>query len=349
MNFASDNVWGACPAVMDALQRCNEGAERSYAGDRWTARAEALVAETFAREVDTFLVTTGTAANALALSALVPAYGAVLCHPDSHIMVDECGAPELFTGGAKLIPVDGADGKIAPDRLGEAIAQLDHAPHSVKPSALSLTQASEVGTLYRPDEIGALSDIAHAHGLKVHMDGARFANAVAALGCAPAETTWQAGVDALSFGLTKNGAMSAEAVVFFDRAAAQDFIYRRKRAGHLWSKGRFLGAQITAMLEDGLWLANARHANAMAARLAEGLQAVPGVRLAMEVEANELFPVIPAALDKRLRAAGAVYHQWRDPGGGEVMIRLVTSFATAPEDVDGLVALARDHAEAGAA
>lgn len=351
MNFASDNVWGACPQVMDALQRCNADAERSYGGDRWTEHAETLISEVFEREVETYLVTTGSAANALSLSAITPPYGAVLCHPASHIMVDECGAPELLTGGAKLVPVEGEGGKILSGGVAEMIAALDHPPHSVKASSVSLTQSTEIGTLYQPGEIAALSELAHGHGLKVHMDGARLANAVAALGLAPAEITWKAGVDVLSFGFTKNGALAAEAVVFFDPALAEDFIYRRKRAGHLWSKGRFLAAQAVGLLENDVWLANARHANAMAARLADGLKAVPGVRLSSPVEANELFPIIPDALHRRLQAAGVVYHKWpgEEAGPGEVMIRLVTSFATAQADVDAFVTLAREGTASGAA
>src|SRR6185312_1799022 len=235
-----------------------------------------------------FPVATGTAANALALAALTPPWGAIYCHEAAHIQSDECGAPEFFAAGAKLLPLAGEDAKLMPATVEAALLERG-VVHHVQPSALSISQATEAGTLYRPAEIAALGALARRHGLALHMDGARFANAVAALGCAPADLTWRAGVDALSFGATKNGALAAEAVIFFDPAKAADLAYRRKRAGHLFSKMRFLSAQLDAYLADGLWLRNARHANAMAARLGQGLARLPGARLVHPVEANEVF------------------------------------------------------------
>ncbi|MDP4823133.1 MAG: low specificity L-threonine aldolase [Aestuariivirgaceae bacterium] len=348
MEFASDNVQGADPAVLAAMQAANDGTAYSYGADPWTARAESALSALFEREVTSFLVLTGSAANSLALSALVPAHGAVLCHKEAHINTDECGMPELFTGGAKLIGMAGAGAKLAPETLSRRLDQFVRGEHEVKPCAFSLTQATELGTVYSVAEVKALSDVAHARGLKVHMDGARFANAVASRGCSPAQVTWKAGVDVLSFGGTKNGAVMLEAVVFFDQALAQDFKFKRKRAGQLLSKGRFLGAQMEAYLKDGLWLANAGQANAMARRLAEGLAQVPGVRLPLPTQANEVFPIVPVKLHEALLAAGAHYYDWPgdgpgtdEVGPGEIFVRFVTGFRTTEADVDQLIAAAK--------
>lgn len=348
MEFASDNVQGADAAVLAAMQAANDGTAYSYGADPWTARAESALSKLFEREVTSFLVLTGSAANSLALSALVPAHGAVLCHKEAHINTDECGMPELFTGGAKLIGMGGAGAKLAPETLSRRLDQFVRGEHEVKPCAFSLTQATELGTVYAPAEVKALCDVAHARGLKVHMDGARFANAVASLGCSPAEVTWKAGVDVLSFGGTKNGAVMLEAVVFFDPDLAKDFKFKRKRAGQLLSKGRFLGAQMEAYLKDGLWLANAARANAMARRLADGLAQVPGVRLPLPTQANEVFPILPVGLHEALLKAGAHYYDWPGDGpgtdevrAGEVFARFVTGFRTTEADVDQLIAAAK--------
>ena len=274
MNFASDNAAGVAPEILAAIARANDGAALAYGRDDWTKRVERRFAELFEREVAVFLVPTGTAANALALAHLTPPWGAVLCHAESHIATDECGAPEFFGGGIKLIGLPGAGGKIAPETLQDA---LEHGqwggPHHVSPSVLSLSQVTEAGTIYRPHELRRLAEIAHGRGLAVHLDGARLANALARMNASPAEATWQAGIDALSFGATKNGALAAEAVVFFDPARGANMQERRKRGGHLVSKHRFIAAQMEAYLADGLWLRLARHANAMADRLAERLSA----------------------------------------------------------------------------
>ncbi len=275
MNFASDNTAPVAPAILDALAKANDGYALGYGNDDWTKTVERRLAEIFEREVAVFLVPTGTAANALALAHVSPPWGVVLCHAQSHIATDECGAVEFFGGGLKLVGLPGEGGKIAPALLKAALAGYGgHSPHQMIPSALSITQASETGTIYRTAEIAALAEIAHARSLAVHMDGARFANALVRLNASPAEMTWRSGVDVLSFGATKGGALAAEAVVVFDPARAAYLGERRKRAGHLLSKHRFIAAQFLAYLADDYWLTLARHANAMADRLAAQLTAV---------------------------------------------------------------------------
>ena len=343
MNFASDNTTGAAPEILAAIAAANEGAAMPYGNDPITKRLEAAFNRLFEREVVAFPVATGSAANALALATMTPPYGAIYCHPESHINVDECGAPELFTGGAKLISIPGDAGKIAAADFAAALeASGKGVVHHVQPAAISLTNETEAGTLYTPAEVRAIAELAHAHGLYVHVDGARFANAVAALGCSAADLTWRAGVDALSFGATKNGALCAEAVVFFDRHLAESFGYRRKRGGHLFSKLRFLSAQLEAYLKNDLWLRNARHANAMAKRLADGLQALPGVALLYPVEANEIFARIPDRAIRGAFADGYVFYRWA--GEADEKCRLVCAFNTRAEDVDGLLASLRRHA-----
>jgi threonine aldolase len=339
MNFLSDNAYGAWPEILAAVAEAAVGATPSYGADPLTAAVEARLGTIFAHRVIAFPVISGTAANALALATLCPPHGAVFCHAEAHIAVDECGAPEFFTHGAKLVGVEGEHGKLTPAGLESALAHfLKGFVHHAQPAVLSLTQSTELGTVYSPAEIAALAAVAHAHGMKVHMDGARFANALAHLGVSPAEATWLAGVDVLSFGATKNGALAAEAVVFFDPADARDFEYRRKKSGHLVSKMRFVSAQLVAYLSEGRWLARAAHANKLAARLAEGLQGV-GVELAHPTQANAVFAWLPDALAKRLREAGAQFYDWGPPTGGRTQVRLVTSFATPAADVEEFVAL----------
>jgi threonine aldolase len=348
MNLASDNAAGVAPEIIAAITRANDGATLAYGRDQWTRQVERRLAETFEREVAVFLVATGTAANALALAHLTPPWGAVLCHRESHVATDECGAPEFFGGGIKLVGLAGEAGKITPQTLRSALdAGPWGGPHHVSPAVLSLSQATEAGTIYRIDEIRELAGLAHARGLAVHVDGARLGNALARMNAAPAQATWQAGVDVLSFGATKGGALAAEAVVFFDPARASGMPERRKRAGHLVSKHRFLAAQIEAYLDQHLWLKLARHANAMADRLASGLSA-GSIAPIWPVEANEVFVALPLAADRRLASAGAVYHPWSTdglPAGTSlpqdvVLVRLVTSFATTAYEVDRFVATA---------
>lgn len=347
MNFASDNVYGVHPRIMEALQQANSGTAISYGADEWTNRAERRLREVFECDAKAFLVVTGTAANSLALSTIAPPYGVIFCHADAHIMVDECGAPELFTGGAKLVGIDEPAGKVTPAGIEDKIRHFIRGEHDGKPAAVSITQATEFGTVYTPAEVAALAELCRRRGLRLHMDGARFANALVSTGATPAELTWKAGIDVMSFGATKNGAMALEAVVFFDRSLAEDFAYRRMRGGHLLSKGRFLGAQMLAYLEDGVWLENARHANAMAQRLAKGLSGSSRLRLPLPTQANEVFSIVARALHAELRGQGVVYHEWPGEGPGtdvvrehEILVRYVTSFLTKAEDVDRLVELA---------
>jgi threonine aldolase len=347
MNFGSDNVSGVHDAILDALRAANAGTAVAYGHDEWTARAVARLRDVFECDLSAYLVVTGTAANALALAACCPPHGAVVCHHEAHITTDECGAPEMFTGGAKLTGVRGPAGKLTPAAVGGMLATLGRGEHEQRPSVLSLSQATELGTVYTTAEVAALAERARAHRMHVHMDGARFANALVRLGCTPAELTWKAGVDVLSFGATKNGALGVEAVVFFDPGLTDDFLYRRKRAGHLVSKGRYLAAQMLAYLDDELWLGNARHANAMADRLASGLRRLSGVRLPLPVEANEVFAIVPRVVHERLRAAGARYLEWPGEGPGtdaaaddETFIRLLTSFRSTEEDVRAFLAAA---------
>ncbi len=337
VSFTSDNASGAAPEILRALTEASSGAAMPYGEDAITGRVASRLAEIFETKVAVFPVATGTAANSLALSVMVPPYGAVYCHETAHVHVDECGAPEFYTGGAKLVPLSGEHGKIDPQTFGEAIEGAGNV-HAVQPAALSITQASEAGTVYTPTEIADLAEVARRHDLGLHMDGARFANALVAGNHSPAELTWKAGVEALSFGATKNGALGAEAVVLFKPALAETFAYRRKRGGHLLSKMRFLSAQLDAYLRDDLWLRNARHANAMAGRLGAGLAAITDVTLCHPVEANEIFARLPETMIAGLLEQGFAFYRWGAEARGEV--RLVTSFDTDPKDVDAFLAAA---------
>jgi threonine aldolase len=336
MRFASDNTSGAAPEVMAAVLKANEGYDRSYGADAAMARVTGLVRDLFqAPDAAVHLVATGTAANALAIATHCPPWGAVFCHAHAHIAEDECNAPEFYSG-AKLVLVPGADGKITPGALDDALAATgESGVHGAQRGLLSLTNVTEAGTVYAPAEIGALAALARARGIPVYLDGARFANALAATGATPAELTWQAGVDVLSLGGTKNGCLGVEAVVLFDPERAWEFELRRKRGGHLFSKHRFLSAQMEAYLTDGLWLRLAAQANAMGQRLAAGLRArqahVP------PADANILFPEWAPGTHDRLEAAGAVYFRWTATAGRE-KARLVTSWSTTEDDVDRFLA-----------
>jgi threonine aldolase len=347
LNFTSDNVTGASAEVLAALMAANAGTEDSYGADAASRRLTEVATRVFERELAILPVSTGTAANALALSALVPPFGAVYCHETAHVMTDECGAPEFFSGGAKLLALRAPDGKIAPQQLADAVAfARANGVHHVQPAAVTLSQATEWGTVYTLDEIGRLTTTAHQLGLRVHMDGARFANALVHLGCTPAAATWQRGVDVLSLGATKNGALSAEAIVLFDPSLAAALEFRRKRSGHLWSKMRFLSAQLVAYLESDLWLRNARHANAMATRLAAGLATIAAARIVQAVDANEVFVYLPARIATALRAAGFSFYDWPAPAGANAPVfRLVTSYDMHAADVDRLLAATRSCAQ----
>ncbi len=348
MIFTSDNWAGADDAIAEAVVAESRRAAPAYGADPLTRKVEAAFSELFAREVRVFMVGTGTAANALAISAYQRPGGVVFCNRGAHIMVDECNAVEFFSGGAKLVGLPGPAGKVEPAALSAAIAEVpaDFVHHG-QPMALSLSQTTELGAVYRPEEIAALAALAQSAGMKVHVDGARFANAVAALGVSPAEVTWRAGVDVLSFGGSKNGCFSAEAVVFFSPPDAAQFPYIRKRAGHLTSKSRFIAAQFAAYLENGRWLELAANANAMARRLAPGLRASKSARLKDDPEANELFPILKRSAAARLKEAGAQFSEWSvdglapadRPQPDEMLVRLVTSFRTEAAEVDRFLAL----------
>ncbi|KZM50605.1 low specificity L-threonine aldolase [Labrenzia sp. OB1] len=341
MNFASDNWAGAAPAVMSALTRHNSGFAPAYGTDPLTDRVSEKFNEIFEREVAVFFVATGSAANSLALAAYARPGGVIFSHSDAHIQVDECNCPEFMTGGGKLAGIAGADGKIAPQDLREAMAAYpDGVVHHGQVATVSISQATESGTIYTLEEIAAVKEAARSRGVPLHMDGARFANALVTLGCTPADITWKAGVDVLSFGATKNGCWCAEAVVFFDPQAASGFEYLRKRGGHLFSKSRFVAAQLDGYFQDDTWLAAAGHANEMAARLADGVRNQGG-RTAWAVEANEVFPILKRRQFEALEAAGAMLYEWPAkglssniaPAEDEVCLRMVTSFATTEEDV----------------
>jgi threonine aldolase len=349
MHFGSDNVVGASRQVLDALVAANDGALPSYGDDPIAAAVTARLSSIFERDVSVFLMATGTAANGLALACLAPAWGEIFCHHDSHVMTDECGGPEQWTGGAKLTPLPGVGGKIDPAALDAALDAPRRGIHSVAPAALSLTNLTECGMRLSAAETAELAAIAKSHGLKVHLDGARFTNALVAGRETPADLTWRAGVDVLCLGATKNGALAAEAVVFFDRELAETAPYRRMRGGHLLSKGRLLAAQFEGWLKDDHWLDLARHANTAARRLADGLRRTRSVRLAWPADGNEVFAVMPEAMEQRLLDEGFRFYRWRDeavaagekPVAGEVLCRLVCSFRTTDSMVDHLLARAR--------
>ena len=352
INLASDNVVGASREILDAIAAANAAPEASYGADRFSREAEARLGQIFERDVKVFLVATGTAANSLALSAFTPPWGAVFCHEESHIADDECGAPEMFTAGAKLVGIRGEAGKFSTHDLEHALKRFPRGViKAVQPSIVSLSQVTECGTLYSLDEIKMLAAVAKRYDVAVHMDGARFANALLSLGCTPAEMTWKAGVDVLSFGATKNGALACEAVIFFDPKHTKDFEFRRKRSGHTLSKGRLFGAQLLAYLENDLWIANARHANAMAKQLSEGFTKIASMRMPWKTEANEVFVIMPkriadAFLHSKIFAAPwyaesislPSYEKIKDD---ESCLRFVTSYATKPEEIETVLKTAR--------
>ncbi len=347
MFFASDNWAGAHPKIAAGLAANAAGFSTAYGDGDLDRAVYERFSEIFEREVAVFFVATGTAANSLSLAAYNKTGGISLCHRESHIVEDECGAPEFFSNGAKLVDLPGAGGKLTPAAVTRALGYLNEGSfHNVQAQALSITQATECGTIYTAAEVRALAEAVAARRLAVHMDGSRFANALATLGCTPAEITWKAGVDVLCFGGTKNGAWAVEAVVFFDPARAEEMKWRRKRAGQTLSKGRFLGAQFEALLADDHWLDLARHANAQARRLAEAAGSGGRSRLAWPSQANEVFLILPAATQDRLAAAGVRYHAWPDRSlasdnalrEGEIIGRFVMSFATDPGEVERLIA-----------
>ena len=340
MSFHSDNETGVAPEIFAALAAVNDGTVMPYGNDQLTASLNESLSRIFGTEVSAFLVVTGTASNVLALSTMTPPYGGIYCHEKAHILVDECGGPEFYTGGARLLPMAGADGKLHADDLAVVLREQRDDVHYIKPSALSLTQVTESGTIYTPEEVTSLCRLAKDKGMHVHMDGTRFANAVASLGCHPADITWKAGVDVLSFGATKNGAIAAEAVVFFNQTLAQDFSARRKRGGHLPSKMRFMAAQFNAYLENDRWLGYATHANRMAEKLAVELNEVPDVEFSYPVQANLIFADMSQAMLKAIQDAGYQpdYWLWEN---GRCEVRFVTAFNTSEQDIEHLMQVIR--------
>ncbi len=347
MFFASDNGGPAAPEVIEAITRANEGTAMPYGADPIMERVRDRVREVFeAPEAAVYLVATGTAANSLALATLVQPWQTIYCHRHAHIEADECGAPEFYTGGSKLTLIDGAGGKIPPEALRTAIAETGAVGvHGVQKGALSITNATESGTIYTPAEVSELAAVAKAEGVPTHMDGARFANALVRLGCTPAELTWKSGVDVLSFGGTKNGLLGVEAVVLFKSDLAWEFELRRKRGGHLFSKHRFLSAQMEAYLTDDLWRKLAAKANAAADRLAEGILKVEGASLSHPVEANTIFASWPRKGHRAAQEAGAKYYHWPfdqplDGPDGEMMsARLVCNWATSDAEIKQFLGL----------
>jgi len=344
VNFASDNWAGATSEVMAAVTRHNHGYSPAYGGDPLSVAVTRRFSELFEREVEIWFTATGTAANALGLSALSRPGGVVFCGEDAHVHADESGATEYLSGGMKLVPVRSPFGQVDATALATALSKHPDGGRSV-PVALSLTNATEWGTVYPVEQVRVLAQVAKSRGLNVHMDGARFGNAVAALGVTPAELTWKAGVDFMSFGATKNGCWAAEAIVVFNPGLLPDMEQRRQRAGHTFSKARFVAAQFEGYLENGNWLRWATHANAMAERLRAGLRASPVARLGWESSINEVFAVIPKSALERLRAAGGAAHEWlvealAEPlGPDQTLVRLVTSWATTEADVEKFLAV----------
>ena len=332
-HFASDNYAGICPEAWAALAEANTDHAPGYGDDAWTLKATNLIRELFETHCEVFFVFNGTAANSLALASMCQSYHSILCHETAHIEADECGAPEFFSNGTKVLLMAGANGKVDPAEI-ERLVKKRTDIHYPKPRAISLTQSTELGTVYSPDELKAIWAKAKAHGLKMHMDGARFANAVAALGCAPKEITWQAGVDVLCFGGTKNGIPVGEAVVFFDRELAREFDYRCKQAGQLASKMRFISAPWVGMLKDGIWLKHAAHANAMAALLEEKIRALPEVKFLFPRQANAVFAELPRRAVDGLKAKGWKFYTFIGQGG----CRLMCAWDTQPADVEAFAA-----------
>ncbi len=346
MFFASDNTSPAPPQIMQALTDANEAYHPSYGADALTARATARIQNAFETpDAAVYFVGTGTAANALALACLCPPWGTVLCHEQAHIEVDECGAPEFFSGGAKLTLLPGDHGKIAPETMGTALAAAPIGDvHAVQPAALSLSNVTEAGTVYTPQETRAICDIAKAHSLRCHLDGSRLANALATQNCTPADLTWKAGIDAVSLGGTKNGLLGAEAVIIFDPELAWEFELRRKRGGHLFSKHRYLAAQMDAYLQNDLWMGLATQANAAAQRLTQGLRTLPDATLEHPVDANILFATLPRAFYQRASAAGAMFSAAQSldgPDDAPVTARLVCSWCTTAEQIDQFLDILR--------
>ncbi|MDB9745705.1 low specificity L-threonine aldolase [Candidatus Pelagibacter sp.] len=333
VKFASDNVAGACPEVLDALMKANEGDSAPYGNDDYSKVLQEKFSEIFEKEVIVYPTASGTAANALALSTMTPVFGNIYCHKLAHINTDECGAPEFYTGGAKLIPLTGINGKITPEELEKNISGTGIVHHT-QPSSVSVTQVCETGEVYELDEIKKITDVAHKHKLNMHMDGARFANALVALNCTPAEMTWKSGIDVLSFGATKNGCIAAEAIIFFKPELVGNISFLMKRAGHLLSKMRFVSAQLDAYISNDVWLKNAKQANEMGKKLSDGLVKHNSIKLAYPTQANEVFAKFPREMIEHLNSLG--YKMNEDELDGQA-VRLVAAWNTQNSDVESFL------------
>ncbi|MDA7779056.1 low specificity L-threonine aldolase [Candidatus Pelagibacter sp.] len=330
VKFASDNVAGACPEVLEAILKANDGDRAPYGDDEISKNLQDKFSEIFEKEVIVFPTSSGTAANALALSTMTPSFGNIYCHKLSHINVDECGAPEFYTGGAKLVNLNGINGKITAEELNKSISGKG-VVHHTQPSSVSITQLCETGEAYELDEIKKISEIAHHHKLNMHMDGARFANALVSLDCSPAEMTWKSGIDVLSFGATKNGCLAAEAIIFFKPELVGNLPFLMKRAGHLLSKMSFVSAQLDAYITNEVWLRNAKHANAMGKKLSQGLDQHKNIELAYPTDANEIFVKIPKDIIDQLNSEGYTIND--DEWDGKA-VRLVTAWNTSLSDIE---------------
>ena len=333
VQFASDNVTGACPEVLEAIIKANDGDRTPYGNDQISTDLQNKFSEIFEKPVIVFPTASGTASNALALSTMTPSFGNIYCHRFSHINTDECGAPEFYTGGAKLVNIYGVDGKITAKELDENVIGKDIVHHT-QPSSVSITQLTETGEAYQLDEIKEISDVAHHHKLNIHMDGARFANALVSLNCSPAEMTWKSGIDVLSFGATKNGCLAAEAIIFFKPELVGNLPFLMKRSGHLLSKMSFVSAQLDAYISNDVWLKNAKHANLMGKKLSNGLNKYPQIKLAYPTYANEIFVKIPEKIIKQLNSEGYTIND--DEWDGKA-VRLVTAWNTDPNDIDNFL------------
>ena len=333
MNFRSDNTATVAAEILAALTEVNKEPALAYGDDQWSRKLEEKVSAVFERDARVFTVATGTAANSISLASAAPSWGSILCHREAHIECDEAGAPEFYSGGAKLALIDGPAAKITPEHLKEALGRNARSIHSVQPSAVSISQATERGAIYRPEEVAAIGELARSAALAFHMDGARFANAVAALGCKPADISWRGGVDLLSFGATKNGALAAEAIICFNHDYAEEIARRRKRGGHLFSKNRYVAAQLLAYLENNLWLKLAARANGLASKVGEAA----GALLTVPVESNQIFLRPGGAGLAKLRASGADFYDWGPEGSGEV--RLVVSWNQSEGEVEAMCGL----------
>ncbi len=333
VKFASDNVAGACPEVLDALLKANDGDSTPYGNDDHSKNLQEKFSEIFEKEVIVYPIASGTAANALSLATMTPVFGNIYCHKLAHINIDECGAPEFYTGGAKLIPLTGIDGKVTPEELEQNISGVGIVHHT-QPSSVSITQVCETGEVYELDEIKDIAKVAHNHKLNMHMDGARFANALVSLNCTPAEMTWKSGIDVLSFGATKNGCIAAEAIIFFKPELVGNLSFLMKRAGHLLSKMRFVSAQLEAYVSNNVWLKNAKNANEMGKKLSEGLIKHNSIKLAYPTQANEVFAKFPREIIEHLNSEG--YKMNEDELDGQA-VRLVAAWNTKISDVESFL------------